>query len=288
MLLSLISHGKNNQNVVSPLIQGINDHNNEVSSQFASGLDEKIKSELHKLTGSYSFVIINLTTGESYRHNPDRIYYSASLYKLWVMAVVFDQIEKGNLALETKLSSTIPRLNEEFNIASEEAELTEGEVSYSVEEALEKAITISDNYAALLLTEKVGISKIKSFLQQEKLSSSKVGSPPKTTAEDISLFFLKLYRKEIIGEKNSEEMLGLLKRQALNDRIPKYLPDEIAVAHKTGELYGYKHDAGIIFTPSGDYIFVAMSETTNTSKAAEAIASISLIAYEYFTTYESK
>lgn len=287
ILFSLIVKEKNSHTLASPLVQGINDHNQNTNSLFATGLDKEVKRELDSLTGSYSFIVINLATGESYRHNPDRIYYSASLYKLWLMVVVYDQIEKGNLTLEAKLSSTVPKLNDEFNIASEEAELSEGDIEYTVKQALEKAITVSDNYAALLLTETVGISKLKEFLNLQGLLSSKVGSPPKTTAEDMSTFFLKLYRKELVNEGSSNEMLSLLKRQVINDRIPKYLPTKVKVAHKTGELYGYKHDVGIVFNNTGDYIFIGMSETKDPAEAAEAIARISEITYQYFTTYDS-
>ena len=70
-------------------------------------------------------------------------------------------------------------------------------------------------------------------------------------------------------------MIELLKRQELNDRIPKNLPKSAPVAHKTGELGGAKHDAGIVFTKKGDYILILMSDTNVPQNAAEVEAKIS-------------
>ena len=77
-------------------------------------------------------------------------------------------------------------------------------------------------------------------------------------------------------------MIDVLKRQRLNDRIPRYLPKNIEVAHKTGELLGAKHDAGIVFASNGDYIIVVLSKTNNSADAVEKIAKFSEEIYKYF------
>jgi beta-lactamase class A len=51
-------------------------------------------------------------------------------------------------------------------------------------------------------------------------------------------------------------MLARLERQRINDRIPAGLPKTAVVAHKTGNLPGLIHDAGIIFTPAGPRVVV--------------------------------
>jgi beta-lactamase class A len=103
-----------------------------------------------------------------------------------------------------------------------------------------------------------------------------------TTAKDIASFYKLLYNGKLIDEQSSQQMLEILKRQKLNDRIPKYLPNQTIIAHKTGELDGVKHDAGIVFTPKGDYIIVLMSDTANELVAAEIEANVSKAVWEYF------
>lgn len=118
------------------------------------------------------------------------------------------------------------------------------------------------------------------------MNESKVGSSlPQTTPHDVMLFFEKLYKGEIVNKFYSDEMLSLLKRQQINDRIPKYLPEGIPVAHKTGELDRVKHDAGIVFAPTGDYIFVVMTDSSNPMSAAERTAILSKDFYHYFSTF---
>ncbi len=241
--------------------------------------------------GNYSVVVKNLKTGEEYRYNPNKKYDSASLYKLWVMAVAYQDIKDGKLKEDDVLSAPLINLNDTLSTATPTptppdftpAPVT-GEpekISMTVGEALEKMITISDNYAAVLLSSKVGSKKIANFIKDFGFTNSNYKQPPQTSAGDISLFFETLYRGEIIDLEYSEMMAGLLKRQTLNDRIPKYL-DGVEVAHKTGELFASKHDGGIVYSQKGDYIIVVLSETKDYKKAAENIAKYSEAVFKYF------
>jgi beta-lactamase class A len=176
-------------------------------------------------------------------------------------------------------------LNDSFSISSDAAELTTGFISFSVSDALFQMITVSHNYAALLLSKKVGLSKVAEFMQNSGLSESKLGlsgGPPVTTSSDIALFFEKLYRKDLVNNRYSDEMLAMLQKQSLNNKLPKYLPKETYVAHKTGEIGEYSHDGGIIFSNKGNYIIVILSESENPSETEEKIALISKKIYEYF------
>ncbi len=285
-ILSSLNDQKPQIRIISPVIETVQNSEEKILSLFTTQLDEIVSQKLARAKGNYAIVIKNLQTGETYSLNPDRSYPTASLYKLWTMAVVHDHLDKKRLKREQILSREVSELNEAFSIASEEAELTEGTIEITVEDALSKMITVSDNYAALLLTKEVGVSSLQRFLKQENMNSSKTGSPPVTTAKDIALFFEKLYKKELVTPQHSEEMIDLLSKQTINDRIPKYLPKSVNVAHKTGELGKAKHDAGIVFTEKGDYIFVMLTESSDPQQAAELIASISRDVYNYFTQKE--
>ncbi len=233
--------------------------------------------------GTYAVVVKQLSGGDAEVYlNEDRELPTASLYKLWIMATVYQQIEDGRLTPDTELEGKIENLNEDFDIASESAEFYEGEVGGTVEELMHDMITVSDNYKALLLAKTVGMSNVAELLKQYDLDHSKTGSPPRSTAADIATFYEKLYLGEIVTPKASLSMLELLSKQRLNDRIPEPLPENTKVAHKTGELGEYKHDAGIIYAPSGDYILVIMSETPSQEGAVKVEQEISRVVWEYF------
>lgn len=249
---------------------------------FPTRLDNIVRKSLENAQGTYAISIKNLKNGETYNLNQDKAFASASLYKLWVMGEAFSLIHNGKLDPNKVLTADVNDLNRIFGISTESAELKEGEVSARVQDALTQMITISSNYSALLLAREIKVTNISAFLSNYGFSNSKTGNPPVTTAADIADFYEKLYKGRIADSESTKQMVALLKAQTLNDRIPKYLPDAIDIAHKTGELDGFKHDAGIVFTPKGDYILVILSKTDNPQQAAETEALLSKAVYEYF------
>jgi beta-lactamase class A len=51
----------------------------------------------------------------------------------------------------------------------------------------------------------------------------------------------------------------LLRRQQVNDRLPLGLPPATPIAHKTGDILHWAHDAGVITTPRGDVLLAVLS-----------------------------
>ncbi len=264
--------------ILSPLAESVEIINETMKNPIQKIAEKKLFAENIK----YGIVVKNLKTGEGYYYNDNEKFQTASLYKLWAMAAAFEKLSSGQLDENEVLSEKVEDINANFNIASEEAELTEGEVTRTVKDAIDKMITISDNYSALLLVSRIRNASLASFLKNYGFNNSNTGSPPQSTAGDIAMFFEKLYKGEIGSKKDSEEMMEILKRQTFKDRIPKYLPDNISIAHKTGELGGAKHDAGIVFAKKGDYIIVVLTDSNNPVKTAEKIARFSEEVYKHF------
>ena len=255
------------------------------SIKVSASLQEAVQGALDGSHGTYGVVVKNLKTNEGYTLNEHQVFDSASLYKLWVMAKIYQEVQAGKLKEDDVLSQDVATLNEEFQIDPEDAEQTDGTITYSVDDALRKMITISDNYAALLLAEKLKLSTISTFLTDNDFAESKVGTDgdsPTATASDIALFFEKLYNGQLANAEYTQKMLDLLKAQALNDKIPENLPDNVQVAHKTGELDQYTHDAGIVYSPTGDYVIVIMSQSDAPELAKARLANISEAVYNYF------
>lgn len=249
------------------------------------GLQEVIAASLIGSHGTYAIVVKNLRTGEFYRQNADRPFVSASLYKLWLMGTVFSQINQGKLTADTTLSSTTSELDRYFNLDLPFADEPQGDISLTVDQALMQTIVISANYPALLLTKQVGIPAMTAFLKENRFTQSRLAQndqEPETSATDVANFLEKTYKGELISPESSAKMLDLLRWQRLNSKIPKYLPDDITIAHKTGEIDNFSHDAGIVFAPNGDYILVILSESDDPEAANERISAISKTVYGYF------
>ncbi len=253
----------------------------------STGLSAAVASALSGSHGTYAVVIKNLKTGESYTQNDQQEFESASLYKLWVMGTAIDQIENGNLSQDDILSRDVSYLNNEFNIDPDEAELADGTVTMSVSDAINQMIIESNNYDAFLLVDRIGLPTIAAWLSQNSFSKSSIGvgdSSPTTTASDTAIFLEKLYDGKLANKVDTDLMIATLKNQQLNWKLPEYIPQSVAIAHKTGELDSFSHDAGIVYGPSGDYIIVVLSDSADPDLANERIALISKNVYHYFNS----
>ncbi len=274
---------ENNSAPISAPISSVSQDQMETKSAASSGLEQAVKKALEGTKGTYAVAVKNLNSGESYYYNEHQKFQSASIYKLWIMAVVYEQMKNGTIKADEVLESDVVELNMKFNIASEYAELKEGSVKFTVTEALEQMITNSHNYASLLLSARIRLSNVKNFLSKYNMHDSSIGEPPSTTAADLVVFFEKLYRGDFTDQRYTEEMIALLKRQNLNYMIPKYLPANIIVAHKTGQLFTVSHDAGIVYMKNGDYIIALLSESDFYPDAEERLARVSENVYTYFS-----
>jgi beta-lactamase class A len=249
----------------------------------STSLKEITQNSLKDSQGTYGIYIENSRTGESYGYNERKKFYTASLYKIWIMAIVYQNIDDGKMTESDDLSADMADLIREFNIAPEDAQQAEGVVSMSVQEAIDLMITISDNNSALLLTDTISRPAVRAFLAKNSLTESKGGDGqlPVSTPYDITRFFKKLHAGEFASVKSTEKMISVLKKQELNTILPKYI-ESVPIAHKTGALDLLSHDAGIVYAPFGEYYITVMTDTEAPLDAEERMAGLSHGVYKYF------
>ena len=239
----------------------------ERASKINSVIDSRLPAE-----GKYAVYIKDLKSGETFERNAQELFGSASIYKLGVMYKTYDALKKGNLQQNTVLSGSQQGLDSTLNPNNKNA--FDNTISESVDEALRLMITISDNYSALLLAEKFGWANIEDYLKNQGIENFLLATEPKATAASTAQILEKIYKGQAVSREASNEMRKLLLSQTVNDRIPKYLPQNTKVAHKTGELDGIRNDAGIVYGKRGDYIFVFFSDTENPQVSSEKIATL--------------
>lgn len=96
-----------------------------------------------------------------------------------------------------------------------------------------------------------------------------------------------------------EQMLQILFRQQLNDRLPRYLPGTLPFAHKTGSLggaYEIHNDAGVYFLDGDSHVAVTVFSQAPTEpgmspraladlrrRMDDMIADLGLAVYEHFS-----
>lgn len=247
--------------------------------------------------GQVGFYLKDLDRGWEWGHRPDDLFPSASLIKVPVMAGVFERIHQGRLTLSSRLS-----LRRRTRMGgSGTIKWRRDGTRFTVRRLLDKMIHESDNTAMRILLDEIGMG----FLQHElpkmglvyteiypeglTLHSGRVRYENYTTAREMGMIFEKIYRGEMVDRFASELMLEILKgKRRKRTRLAKGLPVGWDIAHKTGLLRRACHDAGIIFTPYGDYVLVVLTGRNRSYHSAKTfITKTGRITYRHYKSQTS-
>jgi beta-lactamase class A len=235
----------------------------------------QLDQALAGVDGKVSLAVKDLGSGREAVLDGDREQPAASLYKLPVLFTVFDE--------GLSMGEQLPITEDARSYDTGTMELGVGE-SLSVSEALERMVTLSDNTSAVMLGSRVGGQRINANLAALGMDTTHYSLERMTTsALDMVHLLDLLARGNAVSPGASADMVHLLLRQRVNDRLPRLLPDDVQVAHKTGNLPGIVNDVGILYGPSTTLAVAALvSDTTDETAAATGIARVALAAYSYF------
>lgn len=255
-------------------------------------LTRAIKELAETIEGDVTFFIKDLAFPyrTSSLHDQEQIP-AASLVKLSILAVAYKAVQEERISL----SDIIVIEKKDITGGSGILKTMKLPASLSFRELLKIMITRSDNTAANKVIEFLGFDYInegfkdlnlyKTILKRKMMdfSQRKKGVENFTTAAETAFLLEKLYRGKLIDEQSSDEMLSFLKEQKVNDRIPRYLPKGIVVAHKTGLEKNVVHDSGIVFCNPGGYIICVLTKDVKSyTSAKKFIAYASLMAYSLY------
>lgn len=255
-------------------------------------LQRRIQNAISQFKGEAGIVIKDLETGWEYSYEKTKFFPSASLTKIPLMAACFLAAEQGRIKLGRNV---VLKLTDKLSGSGVLKDMPEG-TTFSVERLIGLMIYDSDNTAANIVTNLAGMDYLNSTFRSFGLKNTDLsrkiadyrlrdkGIENYTTAEDMALLLDKMYLGDLGNKNVSQRCISILKLTRMNDRIPKYLPSEVSIAHKTGLEKSVCHDVGIVFTRKGDYIIVVLTkhENENSAFSKEFIAKISLLVHDYF------
>jgi len=252
-------------------------------------LSLRLVSEINGFSGISGVFIKDLKHGFEFRHNEYDLFPSASLAKIPIMAAAYKAEYEGILDLGKEVRLTeMEKLSGSGKLKS----LPAGTV-FTVEDLIGLMISISDNTATNMLTSVLGLDYINDAIADFGLRDSRLyrrvadyaararGLENYTTAADMGLILEKIYRGDMMSKKISERCLELLSDQQHRDRIPKHLPRDAVVAHKTGLERGVCHDAGIVFDDRGDLLICVLTKHSNPNSrpSKNFIAKLAFLVY---------
>jgi len=260
-------------------------------------LEETVRQKVKAFRGEVGLVIRDLDTGWTFQVNPDTLFPAASMVKVPIMAACLKAAEEGRLSLRDDL--TLKRSDKATGSGVLWRKATGS--AYTIEQLVELMVTQSDNTAANMLIDLLGFDYLnRTFremgLERTNLSrkmmdfrSRDMGVENYTSAREMADILERIFRKGCVCSSVSERSLEFLKSQKVNDRIPRLLPKDTVVAHKTGLERQVCHDAGIVFTDNGNFLISAFTKTTSGPRTAKRfISSVSSLAYTVYKTAPQK
>jgi beta-lactamase class A len=260
-----------------------------------SGLRHRVLS-LVKASGAEVAVAFRTVDG---RHelviDADKPFHAASTMKVPVMIELFRQAEAGTLSLDEPL-----RIRNEFHsivdgsvYQLDTSDDSDSEVyktiggTLTLRQLSEAMITVSSNFAANLLIERLGVENIRRTVTRLGAEGMQVlrgvedgkafekGLNNTTTARGLLVLLEKLAHGPVVSAKADSEMIAMLSRQKFNDAIPAGVPAGTRIAHKTGTITKIHHDAAIVFGPRPYVLVVLVRGLQEQKDSATLIAAIS-------------
>ncbi|MEI8349938.1 MAG: serine hydrolase [Candidatus Omnitrophota bacterium] len=252
-------------------------------------LQDRVDVMVENFSGECAFIIKDIKHPScEISRNQNRMFPAASLIKLPLAAVAFKAVKENKISLEQTI--TIER--KDITGGSGILKTKVVPITMTFQELIETMIAHSDNTASNKIIGLLGYEYIndgfkglglKGTILRRKMmdfSMRRKGVENYITAADTVYLLEKIYKKELIDIRSSELMMAFLREQKIKDRIPRYLPKQVDVAHKTGLERGVVHDAGIIFSPRSDFVICVLTKRVKSySKAKKFIARLSLLTY---------
>ncbi|MFN8606146.1 MAG: serine hydrolase [Vulcanimicrobiota bacterium] len=251
-------------------------------------MNRQILTQLRQLPGEIAAYYQDLHTGHCWGWNAEQDFPAASVVKVPILLAVLQAAQQGRVSLDQKIPV---EFRHHVGGAGVLFELHDG-IELTVLDLCRLMIVISDNVASNLLLDLLGEGCMADFFAQTGMRRSilgrkfmeqaRPGQDNRTTAYDMGLCLAALARGELLDRVHTNQALSTLRRQQFREKIPLMLPPELPVAHKTGELDGVRHDAGVIEMPDRPYVLVLLTQKGgSTWDVDRALAELSLSIYHW-------
>jgi beta-lactamase class A len=230
----------------------------------------------------------------------DKPFHAASTMKVPVMIELFRQGQTGALSL----NDSLPIRNQFHSIVDgslyslSEGDDSDSEVYAAVGKSMplgqlcELMITVSSNFAANLLIERLGVDNIRRTVTSLGADGMQVlrgvedqkafdkGMNNTTTARGLMVLLDRLAHGSAVGPDADKTMIAILERQKFNDAIPAGVPTGTPVAHKTGNITRIHHDAAVVFAPRPYILVLLIRGIEDQKQSAALMADLSRAIYE--------
>ncbi|MGC1380099.1 MAG: serine hydrolase [Candidatus Baltobacteraceae bacterium] len=250
-------------------------------------LNHDVRTLARHVPAAIALDVLDLNTGYHAGFNAGKSMPAASTIKLPVMVEVFEQLAAGRFDLHHRVTL----LASDKDSGSGELSGARVGTTYSVSLLLEKMIDISDNTATNMLIRLVGRQNINRAMGELGLAHTHLAGDVRTSGwsirrtlrtspADLVRLLTLMARGDLVDQWSSNEMIAILEADQFNTLLPEPLPDNVAIAHKTGSLYDTLNDAGIVYAGDAPYVIAVMTTALPSQDLGRVfIRNISRLAY---------
>ncbi|MBN1954644.1 MAG: serine hydrolase [Anaerolineae bacterium] len=280
-----------------------------VTREEAPGLEaEQLEAMFDSLLGSFdgiaSIFVKDMQTGTEITINPEVAYAGMSVIKIAIMVEAYRALSETPSIDETRLLSETMTLSGNFtaNLLLQEV-IGRGDAYQGVEN-----LTASMQYLGLINTfmaapydEEIIPPTIITPANSRTDLNTQPDPYMQTTAQDIGLLLEMIYQCQHGGgallaaypdaftPQECQQMLDMMVQNEIDTLIESGLPPDTPVAHKHGWIGDTHSDAGLVFSPDGDFvlvIFLYHPDWLEWEISSALIADLSAATYNYFNPAE--
>ncbi|WP_128891663.1 serine hydrolase [Erythrobacter sp. HKB08] len=276
---------------------------------YETGFEKRIAMLADGDKGRIGVAAVDLATGEEISILGDQRFPMASTSKIAIAATFMEGVEQGRWSLSSEFPLLIPVRSAKYS--SDRAPVRRGKY-LPAEELIELMITRSSNPATDALLDVVGgPSAVNDWMRRNGIGEFQLTRDIATLVRDDGEYdpatfidkrdsatpkamvelLTGLYQGKFLSASSRRVILGAMERCVTGKRrIPALLPASANVAHKTGSLNNTSSDIGIIQSPDGRAIAVAIYVTgqgTRLNREAR-IAEIASALYDGYVNKPSR
>jgi beta-lactamase class A len=267
-----------------------------------AALRRTLETAMRGYAGVAGVSVANLRTGETLSIRGGETFPSASLIKVAILVTLLDEASKGSLRLDERIGMIA---RDRVGGSGVLQHMASG-LNLTLEDAAWLMITVSDNTATNLLLDRLNIRTVwskmealglprtkihsKTFLRSTSVamdSSVKYGLGVTTPDETAKLFAL-LHQGRAVSPAMDSLALRMLRANQDAEKLQRWLPGDLAAAHKSGDVDQARNDCGILYGQEAPVAVCVMTrENQDRSYAPDNAANllIARIGREVFRHY---
>ena len=260
-------------------------------------LGQEISHAEGNLDGVMGVAIEDLTTGQKFLLHSDEVFPQASSIKIAILLELYHQAQLSAHGATGKAGLTDIYTVQTADIVPD-SDILEG-LTPSVTRLTNRdlatmMIAVSDNSAANILIDRVGMENVNALLDSLGLKHTRLrrkmmdlkaaaeGRENVSTPSEMMLLLENVFQGKVLDKEMTGDFLKVLSTHK-DSWIPRDLPADLRIASKPGSLEGVRNDSGIVFAQNRPFLICVMTTYLRHERDGEnAISDIASAAFRMF------